>query len=121
MRKFLLMSVAALLMVACAPKEKSADSNEAAEEANEEKFDNKKDEKDAEFVSETVASNLGEIELAQLAASKSDNAQVKEVATMLAEDHNKLLTQLQAFASTKAISVPTEPRDDALKKVEDLK
>jgi putative membrane protein len=119
-KKYLLICVAALMMVACSPKDKSADSNEAAEEANEEKFDDKKDEKDAEFVAETVASNFAEIELAQLAASKSNNAQVKEVASMLAQDHNKLLTELQAFAGTKAISVPTEAKDDAKKKIEDL-
>jgi len=111
---------AALVMVSCTPKEKSADSNEVAEEANEEKFDDKKDEKDAEFVAEVVASNYAEIELAKLASTRSDNAQVKEVAKMLEDDHSKLLTELQAFAGTKAITVPTEPEDDAKKKIEDL-
>jgi putative membrane protein len=119
-RKLLMIVFAALVMVSCTPKEKSADSNEAAEDANEEKFDDKKDEKDAEFVAEVVASNYGEIELAKLASTRSDNAQVKEVAKMLEDDHNKLLTELQAFAGTKAITVPTEPKDDAKRKIEDL-
>jgi len=115
-----MIAFAALAMASCTPKDKAADSNEVAEEANEEKFDDKKDEKDAEFVSEVVASNYAEIELARLASTRSDNAQVKEVAKMLEEDHNKLLTELQAFAGTKAISVPSEPKDDAKKKIEDL-
>jgi putative membrane protein len=119
-RKFLMMVFAALVMVSCTPKEKTADSNEVAEEANEEKFEDKKDEKDAEFVADVVASNYAEIELAKLASTRSDNAQVKEVARMLEDDHNKLLTELQAFAGTKAITVPTEPKDDAKKKIEDL-
>jgi putative membrane protein len=119
-RKFLMIVFAALVVASCTPKEKSADSNEVAEEANEEKFDDKKDEKDAEFVAEVVASNYAEIELAKLASTRSDNAQVKEVAKMLENDHSKLLTELQAFAGTKAITVPTEPEDDAKKKIEDL-
>lgn len=120
LRRYLMIAFAALVMASCTPKDKAADSNEVAEEANEEKFDDKKDEKDAEFVSEVVASNYAEIELARLASTRSDNAQVKEVAKMLEEDHNKLLTELQAFAGTKAISVPSEPKDDAKKKIEDL-
>lgn len=119
-RKYFMIGLAAFTMAACTPKDKAADSNEVAEEANEEKFDDKKDEKDAEFVAEVVASNYGEIELAKLASTRSDNAQVKEIAKMLEADHSKLLTELQAFAGTKAITVPTEPKDDAKKKIEDL-
>lgn len=115
-----MMTLAALVMVACTPKDRAADSNEVAEDANEEKFDDKKEEKDAEFVSDVVASNYAEIELARLASTRSDNAQVKEVAKMLEEEHNKLLTELQAFAGTKAITVPTEPKEEARKKIEDL-
>jgi putative membrane protein len=120
LKRFLMIGLSVAVLASCTPKEKETDSNETAEEANEEKFEDRKDEKDAEFVSETVASNFAEIELAQLATNKSNNAQVKEVAKMLEEDHNKLLTELQAFASTKAISVPTEPKDDAKKKIDDL-
>jgi putative membrane protein len=120
MRKYILIFLAAFAVAACTPKEKEQDSNEAAEESNDAKFDDKKDEKDAEFVSETVASNYAEIQLAQLASQKSDNAQVKEVAKMLETDHSKLLSELEAFAGTKAISVPSEPTDNAKKTIEDL-
>lgn len=120
LRKYFMIGLAALVMASCTPKNKEADSNEVAEEANEEKFEEKKDEKDAEFVAEVVASNFAEIELAKLASTRSDNAQVKDVAKMLEADHSKLLTELQAFAGTKAITVPTEPEDDAKKKIEDL-
>jgi putative membrane protein len=117
---FYILFAIAVIAGGCTSKEKTADSNEAAEEANEEKFDSKKDEKDAEFVAETVASNYGEIELAQLASQRSDNSQVKEIAKMLEADHTKVLNELQAFAGTKSISIPTEKTDDARKKIEDL-
>lgn len=118
--RYLIVAFAALAMAACTPKDKTADSNEVAERANEEKFDDKKKEKDAEFVAEVVASNHAEIELARLASTRSDNPKVKELAKRLEEDHNKLLTELRAFAGTKAISVPSEPEDDAKRKIEDL-
>jgi putative membrane protein len=120
MRKIIFILATVFAVSACTPKEKEKDSNEAAEESNDAKFDNKKDEKDAEFVAETVAGNHAEIQLAQLATQKSNNAQVKEVAKMLEADHSKLLTELEALASTKAISVPSEPEDKAKKTIEDL-
>lgn len=120
MKKYIFIFLAAFALAACTPKEKEQDSGEVAEESNDAKFDNKKDEKDAEFVSETVAGNYAEIQLAQLASQKSDNAKVKEVAKMLETDHSKLLSELEALAGTKAISVPSEPNDNAKKTIEDL-
>ena len=120
MKKFIYIIFAASLMASCTPREKAQDSNEVAEEANEDKFDSKKAEKDAEFVAETVAGNYAEIEMAKLASQKSNNAQVKEVATFLEAEHTKMLGDLQALASTKAISIPTDKTDDARKMIEDM-
>lgn len=111
--------VAGALAWCCGPKN-SADSNVTAEKANEEKFDDRKTEKDAEFVADVVAANYAEIAMASLATQKSNNAEVKEVAQMLERDHNKLLGQLQDFASSKAITIPIEAKEDAKKTLEDL-
>jgi putative membrane protein len=110
---------AGLVAVSCSKKE-STDTNEIAEEANEEKFDDQKEENDADFVAETVAANYAEISLAKLAAQKSDNTQIKEVAQLLEKEHGKLLEEFQTFASLKAITVPSEEEDKAKRKIEDL-
>lgn len=107
-------------MIAFGCGSKPADSNEVAEEANEEKFDDRKDEKDADFVAEAVAANYAEIAMSTLAAERSDNAQVKEVAQMLVTDHNKLLGELQSFATAKAITIPVEAEDEGKRKLESL-
>jgi len=110
---------AGIIAISCGKKE-STDTNEIAKESNDEKFDDRKEEKDADFIAETVAANYAEINLAKLAAEKSDNSQIKETAQMLEKDHSKLLQDLQTFASLKAISVPNEEKEEAKKKIEDL-
>ncbi|HEY5824086.1 MAG TPA: DUF4142 domain-containing protein [Cyclobacteriaceae bacterium] len=116
--------IGTLLLVAtiafsCGSKS-STDSNEVAEEANKDKFQSKEGEKDAEFVAHTVACNFGDIQLSQLAQQKTNNAQVKEVAKNIEENHSKLLNDLQKLAGDKAISVPTEAEDAKKRKIEDL-
>ncbi|HEY9009304.1 MAG TPA: DUF4142 domain-containing protein [Ohtaekwangia sp.] len=110
---------AGIMAVSCGKKE-TIDTNEIAKESNDKKFEDRKEEKDADFIAETVAANYAEISLAKLAAEKSDNSQIKETARMLEKDHSKLLQDLQTFASLKAITVPSEEKDDAKKKIEDL-
>jgi putative membrane protein len=110
-----------LALSSCGKKEAPENTNETAEEANEQKFEERKDEKDAEFVAETAAANYAEIALAKLGSEKSDNAQIKEVAAMLVTDHEKVLGEVQTFASAKAITLPTEATDEGQKKVEDLR
>lgn len=120
--KFLsLLFVAGALAWGCQTKTENTDSNEVAEEANEEKFEARKDEKDAEFVADAVASNYAEIGMATLAQEKSNDPKVKEVAQMLVKDHNALLSELKTFAESKSISVPVEAKDDAKRKLEDLR
>ena len=94
------------------------DSKEAAEEANDEKFEDRDDEKDADFVANTVAANYGEIKFAQLATQRSSNPEVKQIASMLIEDHTKTLNELKGLAQTKSISVPVEEDDEARRKTE---
>jgi putative membrane protein len=116
-KKILPFLFAALLMVACGPKDQQATGSEAetkdaADEANDEKFETNKAEADADFVVEAVNSNYAEIEMAQLAGQRSDNAEIKEIAKLLENEHNQLLKDLQTLAGKKAITIPTE-KDDA--------
>jgi putative membrane protein len=112
--------IAGIVALSCGPK-KVENTNEVAEDANEEKFEDRKDEKDAEFVVETVASNYAEIALAILAREKSNNPQVKAVAQELETGHNKILGEIQSFASAKVITVPTEARDAEQRTIEKLR
>jgi putative membrane protein len=94
------------------------DSKEQAKDANDEKFDDRDMEKDADFVANTVAANYGEIKFAQLANQRSSNAEVKQIASMLVNDHTKTLGELKKFAQAKSISVPVEEDDEARRKTD---
>jgi putative membrane protein len=124
-RMFRILTLASLIAVvsSCneARREQEQDSNEVAEEANDEKFEDNDMEKDADFIAEAVASNYAEIKMAQLAAQRSSNAEVKSIAKMLEADHTKTLNELKAYAQTKAITVPVEEEDEAKRKIENLR
>lgn len=102
-------------------REQEQDSNEVAEEANDEKFEDNDMEKDADFVAEAVASNLAEIQMAKLASQRSTNPEVKQLAKMLEADHTKVLAELKTLAQQKAITIPVEPKDEAKRKMENLR
>jgi putative membrane protein len=104
-----------------ARREQDQDSNEVAEEANDEKFEDNDMEKDADFVAAAVASNYAEIKMAQLAAQRSSNPEVKSIAAMLEADHTKVLNELKALAQTKAITVPVEEEEEAKNKMNRLR
>jgi putative membrane protein len=108
-----------LMAVSCGPKQ-NTDSNEAAEEANEDKFQSRATEKDADFVTEAVASNYAEIELAQLAVQKSNDTEIKQVAQFLENEHTKVLAELKDVAGKRVISIPSSEDDAAKRKIEDL-
>ena len=112
--------LAALIFSACQPNKKQEDSSETAKEQNDEIFEDRDDEKDADFIVNAVAANLAEINLAQLALSKSTNMEVKTIATMLETDHTKVLHSLTGYANSKGISVPTTETNAAMKDKNDL-
>jgi len=107
------------MISACQPSKKE-DAVEVAEETNDSTFDSRDEEKDADFVVNAVASSYAEIKLAQLAKNKSGNGEIKQLATMLENDHNKIVTELKAYAGENAISVPSEESEDAKKDLVDL-
>ena len=120
-RIFTLVSLVAALTFSCNETRRDAeteDSNEVAEEQNDEKFEDNDMENDADFVAETVAANYAEIEFAQLAAQRSNNAEVKALAGQLVKDHTKVLGDLKALAQAKAITIPVEAEDADARKIE---
>lgn len=111
MSKLLYSLVLIFALTACGTKKD--DSAEIAEEQNEEKFEDRDLEKDADFVVNTVTSNIAEIKLAQLAKEKATDAKIKEMAGMLEKDHTRILNELKAYANKKGISVPLEETTEA--------
>jgi putative membrane protein len=109
-----------VLFAACQPAKKEEDSSEIAKKQNEAVFNNRDDEKDADFIVNAVAANIAEINLAQLALSKSADSEVQKIATMLEADHTKVLQSLNGYAATKGISIPTTETPEATKERNDL-
>lgn len=93
--------------------------NEAAADGNEARFDGQKQE-DAAFVYDVVASNYGEIKLAELANQKSRSDAVKENAQMIMQDHTLALNEAKVLAQAKAIEVPVEEKEAFHRKVENM-
>ena len=115
-----MLTLVTFFIVACQPNKKQEDSTEIAKEKNEEVFEDKDDENDADFVVNAIASNFAEIKLAQLALNKSTDVMVTNAAKMLETDHNKVLQDLQAYATAKGIAVPTLETEEATKDLNDL-
>lgn len=53
-------------------------------------------------------SNMAEVEMGKLAQSKSENADTKAFADKMVEDHGKALTEVQALAAAKGVTLPAE-------------
>ncbi len=65
--------------------------------------------KGASFVKEAAAGNQAEIALAQLAQQKAQNPEIKNLAQMLQEDHQKAQEKLQTIAQAHGITLDTDP------------
>jgi len=121
--KFSLIALLGLAMACGTDRQRESaneDSNEVAEETNDEKFEARDDRKDADFVAEQVAANYAELEMAKLASQKATHPEVKNVAKMLETEHAKSIQELKNLAGQKAITVPTEPEDQAVRKLDNL-
>ena len=113
--------VATIGFTACNDEEDTAGTTKTeAENKNDSALDTKAAERNAEFVVDVVASNIGEVKLAQLAQQKSSNAEIKDVAKMLESDHSAVLTDLRSLANKKGITVPSEEAAAAKDKAKEL-
>jgi putative membrane protein len=107
---------------ACNNTPKAEDSKEVAEEHNEAKFDDNKKEKDAEFLVDAAEISLEEIQLGQLAQSRSKNTDVIALGKMMETEHTKSFNELKGLAEKKQITIPaslTEDGQEAFKKLND--
>jgi putative membrane protein len=61
----------------------------------------------ATCISEAAKMNLATIKFAQLAATKSQNAEIKRFSQALERDHKKAQTEVEALAKTHNVTLPT--------------
>ena len=95
-------------------------SERVAKKTNDKHFTTKSSEKEAEFVVETISSNFANVKLAELAIEKSGNKDVKDVAEVIAKNHEKLIKELKGFANMRGIAIPLEENKNARRKLDDL-
>ena len=120
------LTIAAMLALACCNESGrnygnnlNEERNEAAAESNTEKFEGRK-QKDADFVFAAMAGLYGEIKLAELANQRSRTASVKQIAIDMQRHQSACLNELKILAQGKTISVPVEETDVAKRKLEDI-
>lgn len=76
---------------------------------------------DPTFIARVAASNYSEIELARLAAQKSESSKIKDIARMFKNNHSEALVKLKDVANTLQVNSPAAPDDTGRKKVEELR
>lgn len=70
-------------------------------------------EKDAQFLSDVAASNMAEIKMSQLAQTKGNSQDVKDLGKMLETDHSAVLGEVRSFASNRSANLPAEEKPEA--------
>lgn len=108
--------------VSCKDENKQEDPKEVAEDQNEQKFDDTNDAKedDSEYLVKAAEVDMKEIEVSKLALTKSANADVKALATMMVAEHTKSLDELKKAATAKNISLPASLTEKGQDKYADL-
>ncbi|WP_113634663.1 DUF4142 domain-containing protein [Nubsella zeaxanthinifaciens] len=108
---FFLYSVAFTVMIACNSQPKDAKELADSVNATKDTTTNSGDiitvrENEAEFATNAADAGLAEINFANLAISKTNNADVKMYANMMLKDHGAANDELTALAKSKNISLP---------------
>jgi len=96
------------------------DSKEVAEEQNEETFDTRQTEKDADYLVDAAAILQKNTKLGELAATKATTPEVKDLGSDMAKTHGDDLAELQALATSKAITLPGATTENTMDAYEDL-
>jgi len=68
--------------------------------------DQKIDNADAAAMKQLAQANLNEIDAGKAAASKAQNAEVKQFAQKMVSDHTQMLQELQSLAKQKGVALP---------------
>jgi len=71
------------------------------------------DSADKSFLKDAYEDGLAEVKLAELAGSKTGNAEVKTFAQHMVTDHTKANAELKTLADNKKVEVPAEPSTTA--------
>lgn len=110
----------ALVVIGASCQNPREDSERIAKEENDKNFETKASENEAEFVVETISGNYANVRFSQLAIDRSDDSHVKELAGMIAKDHEQLIKELKGLANMRGITIPLEENASAKRKLEDL-
>jgi len=94
-------------------KQHDTDSKEVATELNKPNSDVTK-ERDEKFMMDAAEINFEEIMLAKLAQERTTNADVKSLAKMLEDTHQKINIEVQSMATQKSIAVPTAATNEVM-------
>ena len=102
----------------------STDSTTIAKDANAQKIDsnliNDSITRDTKFAVAVANGGMAEVQISQLALSKSANYDVKQLAQMMVEDHTKANQALKELAAKKNITLPATISDEKQKKYDKL-
>lgn len=75
---------------------------------------------DRKFIEEAAGSGMFEVQVAQLAASKATDAQVKSFASMLVDHHTAANNELVKLANGRGVELPAAPKRSLRKDIEKL-
>jgi putative membrane protein len=87
------------------------DQKKVSEEHNDAKFETRTEEKDAQFLVDAATINMEEVKLGQIAATNARLKEVKDLAAMMVEEHQKAYDQVSALAAKKQVTIPTAMPD----------
>ena len=99
---------------------KPDDAKETAEAINDEVKDDRKSENDAQFLVDAADLNLMEIHMGELGSTSATMQEVKDFSKKMQTDHQQAFDEMVALASTKNITIPSTPSDEAMKHHKDL-
>jgi putative membrane protein len=97
----------------CKEAQKPEDTKKVAEEHNDAKFNTAKDEKNAQFLVNAAEMDMENIKLGQLAQKNSKMTDVKQLGKMMEEAHTQTLSDINALAKKKLITLPVSSTNDA--------
>lgn len=75
---------------------------------------------DRQFVMQAASGGLAEVQLGGIAANKAANAEVKQFAQRMVQDHGKANDQLKSLAAQRNLKLPAEPDAEARDQVQKL-
>jgi putative membrane protein len=121
MKKIIFYLVASLIiMIGATGCHNNDDSSQAAKQENDQKFDSTDIKKDAVFAVNVADANMLEIKLGQLADSAATASYVKDLGSMMVNDHTKAGEELKKIANDENITLPDSLSDKATNKYNNL-